>query len=62
MLTFSFLFASCSEEAVAPNTIENISGKELFKSIVFADGSLTVKVPCFTKNKCSPKPFKRAIN
>lgn len=45
MLTFSFLFASCSEEAVVPNTIENISGKELFKSIVFADGNLTANIP-----------------
>jgi prolyl-tRNA editing enzyme YbaK/EbsC (Cys-tRNA(Pro) deacylase) len=49
MLTFSFLFASCSEEAVVSNTIENISGKELFKSIVFADGNLTANVPALQK-------------
>jgi hypothetical protein len=49
MLTFSLLFASCSEEAVVPNTIENISGKELFKSIVFADGNLTANVPALQK-------------
>lgn len=49
MLTFSFLFASCSEEAVVPNTIEDISGKELFKSIVFVDGNLTSKVPALQK-------------
>lgn len=49
LLTFSFLFASCSEESIVPNTIDNISGKELFKSIVFADGSITSDIPALQK-------------
>ncbi|MFV7236014.1 hypothetical protein [Flavobacterium sp. ZB4R12] len=52
LLVATFLFASCSNDTgsseLTKSTSENnakISGEELFKSIVFADGVLTDKIP-----------------
>jgi|GEM_PF-3734658 len=55
LLTASFLFASCSSDSNEDNsaseakaktelTAENLSGKELFKAVIFADGALANKI------------------
>lgn len=55
LLTATFLFASCSKGNVNSNPVQETSGKELFKSIIFVDGSLTASIPAldeinFTQN------------
>lgn len=35
------LFVSCEQDEIIESQIENLSGEELFKSIIFADGKIT---------------------
>ena len=48
VMVIAFLNISCNQDEFAEIQMENVSGDELFKSIIFADGMVTKNLPSLT--------------